>query len=102
MQELIQRVQKAAGIEAEQAEKAIETVREHLAERMPPSLSGQLPFMLEGGTLREGIQRSIQSGAGDARDKMEEIMKDLGDRTEETMDKIRDRLDNLFDRKKED
>jgi hypothetical protein len=38
----------------------------------------------------------------DARDRMEDLMSDLGQKTNEAMDKVRDSMEDLFHRKKKD
>ncbi|MCK7559229.1 hypothetical protein MKQ70_31380 [Chitinophaga sedimenti] len=48
MQELIQQVQESAGISAEQAEKAIEAVKDFVKSKLPPMLAGNVDTWFNG------------------------------------------------------
>ncbi|MEZ4501109.1 MAG: DUF2267 domain-containing protein [Dehalococcoidia bacterium] len=54
MNELIEQVAAKAGINADQASKAIDAVMEQLQSRLPEPIAGQLRGLLEGGPGGEG------------------------------------------------
>ncbi|KRP06799.1 MAG: hypothetical protein ABR95_08650 [Sphingobacteriales bacterium BACL12 MAG-120813-bin55] len=102
MQELTRQIMEKTGISEEQARISIETTAAYLKQKMPESFGGQIDHMLAGGTLSEGMKKSLHTAAMDARDRMEDLMSDLGQKTNEAMDKVRDSLEDLFHRKKKD
>jgi uncharacterized protein (DUF2267 family) len=98
MQELIQQIMEKTGVSEEQARKSITTTANYLKEKMPESFGVQIAHMLSGGTLSEGMKKSLHAAALEARDKMDDILSDMGQKTSEAADKVRDTLDDFFNR----
>lgn len=76
MDELIKMVSERAGIDADQARKAIETVVEQLEGKLPGPLAGQLKSLLGG----NGADGDSGSGldVGDLADKAQDLLKGFG------------------------
>ncbi|MBC8173764.1 MAG: hypothetical protein H7X71_07655 [Chitinophagales bacterium] len=90
MQELINKVKEAAGINDEQAKKSIETVSAYLKDKMPDALKSQIDNLVAGGKLSEGIKEKLADTAVDVKEKVEDIFDD-----------VKDKISDLFTKKKE-
>jgi hypothetical protein len=111
MQELITRLTEKAGISAEQATKAIDTIKVFVKEKFP-MLSGAVDNMFAGSadnataaapasetpkaeehTMLDKISDVIPGEAGE---KIEDFAKKAADKAEDVFDSVKDKLSGLF------
>ena len=112
MQELIERLTAKAGISAEQATKAIDTIREFVKDKFP-MLSGAVDNMFgpqaenttaaqptateapkqEEHSIMDKISDVIPGTAGE---KVEEFAKNAAEKAEDVFDSVKDKLSGLF------
>jgi hypothetical protein len=64
MDELIQKVQQSAGIDANQAQQAIDTVIQHLEGLLPDEIGSQLRGLVEGTVDGGGFMEKMQGMTG--------------------------------------
>lgn len=88
MQELINKLKAAAGVNDDQAKASIETISKYLKEKMPKSFHSQIDNMLEGGTLSEGVKEKLVDTAVDIKEKAEDVFDD-----------VKDKISGLFSKK---
>lgn len=93
MQELINKIKEAAGIDDAQAKKAIETVSEYLKNKMPKPFHPQIDNLINGGKLSEGIKEQLMDAAVDAKEKTEDVLKDLTEKMEAFAKELRKKWD---------
>jgi ElaB/YqjD/DUF883 family membrane-anchored ribosome-binding protein len=124
MQDLINKIVAEAGINAQQAEKALTTVVNHVKSLLPPAFAGNIDKLMASGS--EGIAATAASFsgasepakeasmmdkasdlAGDAKDKLTDMASDAKEKISQLMDKEKlealkdkaeDKLDELEDK----
>lgn len=99
MKDLINKVMTEAGVTEEQAQKSIESVSGYLKAKMPEAFGEQIDHLINGGSLSEGVKQSLKQTALEAKDKMEEVFKDVSDKTSEAVENIREKIDDFFKKK---
>lgn len=99
MKDLINKVMTEAGVTEEQAQKSIESVSGYLKSKMPEAFGEQIDHLINGGSLSEGVKQSLKQTALEAKDKMEEVFKDVSDKTSEAVENIREKIDDFFKKK---
>ncbi|MFN8242738.1 MAG: hypothetical protein U0X40_01680 [Ferruginibacter sp.] len=114
MQELINRLTEKAGISAEQAGKAIDTIKDFVKEKFP-MLSGAVDNMFAPQAENAAAQQATQPTAeeskkddgsimdkisdvipGQAGEKVEEFAKNAAHKAEEVFDSLKDKLGGMF------
>jgi len=111
MQELINRLTEKAGISADQAAKAVDTIKDFVKEKFP-MMAGAVDnlFASEGGsegtpaaaapvteTKEEGFLDKISDVIpGQAGEKIEDFVKGAADKAEDLFDAAKDKLSGLF------
>ena len=109
MQELINKLTEKAGISAEQAGKAIDTIKDFVKEKFP-MMSGAVDnlFAQSGdATAHAAAQVKAESGGsvldkisdvipGQAGEKAEEIAKNVADKAEDLFDSAKEKLGSMF------
>ncbi|MFN0274679.1 MAG: hypothetical protein ACKVPJ_02945 [Chitinophagales bacterium] len=88
MQELINKVKVAAGINDEQAKVSIETISKYLKDKMPKAFDSQIDNLINGGKLSDGIKEKLTDTAVDVKEKVEDVFDD-----------VKDKLSDLFGKK---
>ncbi len=79
MEELKNLVKEKAGISAEQASVAIETVLTYMKDRLPKVVHPQLDKIAAGQSLEESIRGKVEEIGSEVRERTEELAKDLKD-----------------------
>ena len=106
MQELITRLTEKAGISADQANKAIDTIKDFVKEKFP-MLSGAVDNMFAGSadtatatapkaeehTMLDKISDVIPGETGQ---KIEDFAKNAADKAEDVFDSVKDKLSGMF------
>jgi uncharacterized protein YjbJ (UPF0337 family) len=90
MQELIEKIVAEAGISAEQAGKALQTVAEFVKSKVPPTFSGMIDSILSGQQFEmkeESLQDKAADFAGAAKDKLEDLAGDAKDKLSDAAEK---------------
>lgn len=113
MQELINRLTEKAGISAEQADKAIDAIKEFVKEKFPmmagavdnlfaesaattaPSMHADVP---QGGSMLDKISDYIPGNTGE---KVEDFAKNAAHKAEDLYDSAKDKLSGMFGGNKE-
>ncbi|RYD74335.1 MAG: hypothetical protein EOP53_18480 [Sphingobacteriales bacterium] len=106
MQELITRLTQKAGISNDQAQKAIEAVREFVKEKFP-MMAGAVDNLLDGDkaapaaastpTQNSGFMDKISDVIpGETGQKVEDFAKNAADKAEDLFDAAKDKLTGLF------
>jgi hypothetical protein len=99
MKDLVNKVMTEAGVTEEQATKSIESVSGYLKSKMPEAFGEQIDHLIQGGSLSEGVRQSLKQTALEARNKMEEVFKDVSEKTADAVDNIREKIDDIFKKK---
>jgi hypothetical protein len=92
MQELITQLTEKAGISADQANKAIATIKDFVKEKFP-MLSGAVDNMFAGSAMLDKISDVIPGQAGE---KIEDFAKSAAEKAEDVFDSVKDKLSGLF------
>lgn len=113
MQELITRLTEKAGISADQANKAIDTIKEFVKEKFP-MLSGAVDNMFAGSADNTAAAPAAAAGEapkaaehsmldkisdvipGDTGEKIEDFAKKAADKAEDVFDSVKDKLSGMF------
>ncbi len=95
MTELKKKVMEDAGINADQAALAVNTVLTYLKSKSPKALHAHLDKMAAGDTLEDTIKESIQDATGDAKDKTVEALRKLADAAETAVSKLKHKVDEI-------
>jgi len=96
MQEIIDKVKQSSGITDEQAKNSINTVAEYLKSKMPKSLHSQIDNMLKGEKFSDSLKETFMDAAVEAKEKSQEVLKDVVEKTEEAAKNIKEKVSNLF------
>jgi len=96
MKELIEKVKSSANVSDEQATKSIETVAQYLKDKMPKSLHSQIDNMLNGEKFSDSLKETFMDAAIEAKEKSQEVLKDVAEKTEEAAKSIKEKMGNLF------
>jgi len=96
MTELIEKVKSSANVSDEQATKSIETVAQYLKGKMPKSLHSQIDNMLNGEKFSDSLKETFMDAAIEAKEKSQEVLKDVAEKTEEAAKSIKEKMGNLF------
>ncbi len=88
MEELINKVSSAAGIDREQSKKAIEVVAASLKEKLPHLMHEQIDTLINGGTLTDSIKNKFDDLGKDLGDAAKDFGKRAGDFATEVGTKI--------------
>lgn len=107
MQELINRLTEKAGINADQANKAIETIKDFVKEKFP-MMAGAVDNLFAGSSEAAATTDAPKAAdsnimdkiseviPGDAGEKVEEFAKNAAHKAEEAFDSVKDKLSGLF------
>lgn len=107
MQELINKITSEVGLTAEQAQKTLETVINHVKSKLPSSLSGSIDSMFSGtqtttpnatAVEEKGLQDKLKDIAEDAKDKLEDFADDAKDKLEDFADDAKEKLSQAADK----
>lgn len=90
MQELIKLVSEKAGISAEQATSAVQTIAEFAKSKLPPAFSSQVDKLFGGETVA-GNPEPVKAGA----------LENFGEKADDTLDILKDKADDAYDVAKE-
>ncbi|MBK6731294.1 MAG: hypothetical protein IPG60_10150 [Bacteroidetes bacterium] len=102
MEKLINELVNKAGLTEEQARKSAETVSFFLKERVPSGFRSQIDNLLKGEKLGDSIKEGLMDSAVDVKEKMEDVLKDVGGVTEEAIQNIKKKMNEMFNKKKEE
>jgi hypothetical protein len=108
MQELITRLTEKAGISADQATKAVDTIKEFVKEKFP-MMSGAVDNLLGGDAVTELASEAMKPVAetsimdkisdvipGEAGQKVEDFAKNAAHKAEEVFGDVKEKLSGLF------
>ncbi len=99
MEKLINELINKAGLTEEQANKAVETVSGFLKDRVPSGFRTQIDNLLKGEKLSDSVKESLMDSAVNAKEKIEDVMKDVGDVTEDAIQNIKKKMGDMFHKK---
>ncbi len=93
---LLEQLKAKAGLNEEQALKAVQTIADFIKSKVPPMMHGMIDNFL---TEEESIMDKMKDIADTAKDNMEDFAKDAGDKMSEfgakAQDATKDALDKL-------
>lgn len=92
MEELIKKVSAAAGINADQAKTAIETVAASLKEKLPTLMQTNIDVLINGGTLTDVMKKQM----GDLAERTESVMEEMKDRATEIGEEMKTKFNEMF------
>lgn len=92
MKQLIKEVSDKAGITADQARIAINTVAEAMKSKTPHVFHKQIDTLINGGTLSDGIKSKME----ELRDDIEDAAKNLGKKAEEFAGDVKKKVEDMF------
>ena len=110
MQELINKLTEKAGISAEQAGKAIDTIKEFVKEKFP-MMSGAVDnlFSAQAGDATAQVASQVKDASGGSildkisdvipgqtGEKVEEVAKNIANKAEDLFDSAKDKLGSMF------
>ncbi len=97
MNELIKKVSLEAGINNEQAEKAINSVVSSLKEKLPAVMHSQIDTLVNGGTMTDAFKKQMHEFT----DRAEEVVVELREHAEEIAAKLRNKFNEVFNKDEE-
>ena len=92
MNPVIEKIAKEAGINTEQAEKALQSVSGHLKDKLPYPLHSQIDNLLQGGSLSDGVKQKFES----LKDDLENSTKDFGAKAQEFGQEVGKKIGEIF------
>lgn len=102
MEKLINELMNKASLTEHQATEAAETVSNFLKERVPSGFRSQIDNLLKGEKLGDSIKEGLMDSAVDVKEKMEDVLKNVGGVTEEAIENIKKKMNEMFNKKKEE
>ena len=99
MEKLIQELINKAGLNEVQAKQSIETVSAFMKERVPKSFRPQIDNLMNGETLSDSVKESLMDTAVDVKEKVEDVLRDVGGVTEEAIQNIKKKMNEMFNKK---
>ena len=112
MQELINKLISEAGLSAEQAQKALETVVTFVKSKVPAAMAGNIDAMFSGIKAEEKVESckekaqdfaeatkdKLEDLAGDTKEKLEDFAEQAKEKLSEAADKAEDLAKDAFDK----
>lgn len=92
MNPIIEKISKEAGITAEQAEKALQSVSGQLKEKLPYLLHNQIDNLLNGGSVSESMKQKFES----LKEDLENSTKDLSSKAQELGQEVSKKIGEIF------
>lgn len=102
MEKLINELMNKASLSEHQAKEAAETVSNFLKERVPSGFRTQIDNLMNGEKLGDSVKESLMDSAVDVKEKMEDVLKEVGGVTEEAIQNIKKKMNEMFNKKKEE
>lgn len=92
MEALIKKVSIAAGINADQAKVAIETVAASLKEKLPPVMHTQIDTLINDGTLTDAMKKQMH----ELTDRTEAVVEEMKQRATEISEDMKKKFNEMF------
>lgn len=109
MQELINKLMTEAGLSAEQATKALQTMVEFVKTKVPPGFASNIDAMFAGTMHEPTYKEKAEDFAGATKDKLEDLaevarekLSDAAEKAEDMAKEAYDKLKGMFGNEKKD